>query len=680
LKVSVFFVINSSHDLLKITNGFLHESRILMLKEKAVAALGQQSLLMPAWVKAALLANDRLKLYLSMLQSAAQHASAPEIPLADWGRELAQAGLHDSGWLQDLVKTAYFDHETLLIPQLNPLLDALATDLSIMARPPCDADQGSHPDLLARRDLWLQRLQTLEDDEGLSRESLADLTRGDRKNGDSLHLLVMDLHKQLNAMASEIATENLDGAHVWQIDDADRPLIRAFMRGLHRTAPLKFSHPGLDTAVTRDGARLLIQNDIGTNDVHVLVIEVEKRTVSLTYSDLHGGRFDFFRQMLEVVGFEWTVFEPVTSDGLNAGKPYQMGRAVFKAEADERLMNALEAAASRIVFVIDWNRARKRLQNFVRKPQAVAILQRAAKEEWGHMAWLLAGGERLVFNAMQAVDSEAFRVGDRLDEVLGEAAATEFLLELMRNASVMLRQQQPVALVADEARMLLARVLRQRTFEFDLLAEHAAYCHAIAQALCDALENGTALDADHSASLVLRAKTWERQADHLLMDARQRAERQSRWMPVVDLLAKADDVADALEEAFFIHSMTLVEPMSGLPAPVNEVLSRLAETTLAAIQDQVKAIEIARHVSERSDPADSELFLQTLWRMLRAERLCDELSRQARMTIVRTLHASPAGLLLASDLAATIEKASDGLLAAGYALRKMVLTKTGMSA
>ena len=139
-------------------------------------------------------------------------------------------------------------------------------------------------------------------------------------------------------------------------------------------------------------------------------------------------------------------------------------------------------------------------------------------------------------------------------------------------------------------------------------------------------------------------------------------------------------MADALEEAFFIHSMTLGEPLSGLPAPVNEVLRRLAETTLAAIQDQVKAIEIARHVSERSDPADSELFLQTLWRMLRAERLCDELSRQARVAIVRTLHASPAGLFLASELATTIEKASDGLLAAGYALRQMVLTKTGVSA
>jgi uncharacterized protein Yka (UPF0111/DUF47 family) len=650
-----------------------------MRKEQVVASLGQQSLLMPAWVKAALLANDRLKLYLTMLQSAAQRAASPETTFADWGRELAQVGLHDSGWLQSLVKTAYLDGRTLIIPQLGQLLDALAANLSMLARPICDGARKSSPDLVARRDKWLQRLLAMENDEGLTRESLAELTHGDRKAGDSFHILVMDLHKQLNAMSSEMASENFDGAHVWQIGDADRPLIQAFMRGLNRTAPLKFSHPGLDTAVTRNGEKLLIQNDIGTNDVHVLVIEVEQRTVTLTYSDLHTGRFDFFRQMLEAIGFEWTVFEPMTSDGLNAGKPYQLGKAILKAEDDAALMAGLEAAASRIVFVIDWNRARKRLQNFVRKPQAQTLLRRAADEEWGHMAWLLAGGDRLVFDAMQAVDSEAFRVGDRLDEVLGEASAAEFLLELLRISSTMLRQQQPMALLADEARMLLARVLRRRTFEFDLLAEHAAYCHALALALCDALENGAVVDVSQSDSLVLRAKAWERKADHLLMDARQRAQRQSRWMPMVELLERSDDVADALEEATFIHSMTRIEPLEGLPSAVNEVLRRLADTTLAAIQDQIKAIEIGRHVSERGDPVDSELFLQTLWRVLRAERLCDDLSREARVTIVRTLHASPAGLLLANELANTIEEASDGLLAAGYVLRQMVLTKTGMS-
>ncbi|MBK9573627.1 MAG: phosphate transport regulator [Rhodoferax sp.] len=650
-----------------------------MLKEKAVAALGQQSLLKPAWIKAALAANDRLKLYLTLLQAAAQHASAPETPLTDWGRELAQLGLHDATWLAELVSSAYFDDHILVMPQLGQLLGALSADLLTMARPVCDGDRDGVADLIAQRDRWVHQLHAWEDDEGLSAQALAELTHGNRKNGDSLHLLVMDLHKQLNAMASEVATESIAGAHVWQIDESDRPLIEAFMRGLHRTAPLKFSHPGLDTAVTRDGARLLIQNDIGTNDVHVLVIEVAQHSVHLTYSDLHPARFDFFRQMLVEIGFEWTVFEPVTAEGLNAGKPYQLGTAVFNAEAADRLLVALEALASRIVFVIDWNRARKRLQNFVSKPRAQALLRHAAQQEWGHMAWLLAGGEQLVFAAMQAVDNEAFRVGDRLDDVLGEASAAEFLLELLRISSVMLRQQQPVALVADEARMLLARVLRQRTFEFDLLAEHVAYCHALASALCDALESGSALDAERGAQGVQRAKAWERQADHLLMDARQRAERQRRWIPVVELLEKSDDVADALEEASFIHSMTLVEPLAGLPMPVNDALRRLADTTLAAIQDQVRAIEIARHVGDRGEPADTEEFLQTLWRMLRAERLCDEQARQARVTIVHSLHAAPAGLLLASDLASTIESASDGLLAAGHALRRMVLTKTGVS-
>lgn len=649
-----------------------------MLKEKAVASLGKKSLLLPAWIKAALAANDRLKLYLTMLQSAAQHASAPEAPVTDWGRELAQVGLYDLRWLQELVKSAYFDDRALVSPQLGQLLDALVADLSIMARPVCDGDLGSDSALVARRDLWLQRLRALADKDGLDRESLAEMTHGDRKSGDSFHLLVMDLHKQLNTLSSEIATENLDGAHVWQIKDTDRPLIQAFMRGLNRTAPLKFSHPGLDTAVTRDDSRLLIQNDIGTNDVHVLVIEVEVEchTINLTYSDLHAGRFDFFRQMLEEVGYEWTVFDPVTSDGLNAGKPYQVGKAVFHAENDPMLKEGLEAVASRIVFVIDWNRARKRLQNFIRKPQAQALLRRAAKEEWGHMAWLQAGGERLVFNAMQVVDSEAFRIGDRLDEVLGETAAVEFLLDLMRISSLKLRQQQPVSLIADEARMLLARVLRQRTFEFDLLADHAAYCHALAQALSEALENGTAINC---ADVVGRAKTWERQADHILMDARQRAERQDRWRPVAELLAQADDVSDALEEATFIYSMTLAEPLSGLPQPVIKILRRLADTTLEAIQDQIKVIEVARHISEQGDPADSDSFLQTLWRMLRAEKLCDDLLRQARLTVLQSLHASPAEFFLANDLAATIEKATDSLLAVGYSLRQMVFTKTGMS-
>lgn len=646
-----------------------------MEKESAVASLGQSSLLLPAWIKAALQANDRLKLYLSVLQSAAQRAANPAANSPDWAREIAHLGLRDATWLKEVATTAYLQDQMLIVPELSLWLEALAADLSIMARPLCDIAEHRNAALAARRDLWLQRIDELNDEEGLSPQALNDLTHGNRHRSDSFHLLVMDLHKQLNTVAVAVATEDVDGAHVWQVEDSDRPLIRAFMRGLSRTAALKFNHPGLDTAVTRDGQRLLIQNDIGTNDAHVLVIEVERRTIHLTYSDLHVARFGFFQQMLEGIGFEWTVFDPRTTEGMNQGKPYQVGNAVYSAADDAALQDALEAVASRIVFVIDWNRARKRLQAFVRKPVAVAVLRFAADHDLGHMAWLLAGGDQLIYEAMQAVDGDAFRIGDRLDQVLGEAAAQAFLQDLLRVASVKLREQQPMALIADEARLLLARVLQRRTFESDLLAEHAAFCHALALALSEALEFATT-----TADGVQRAKNWERKADHLLIEARRRAERQPRWLPMVHLLDNMDDIADALEEATFIHSMMQAPPLAGLPPTVSAVLGELADTTLAAIQDQIKAIEIARHMSEHTEPADSEAFLQALWRMLRAERICDDLLRTARARIVQTLHATPVVFLLATELAATIENATDSLLTAGYALRKLVFNKSGMSA
>ena len=49
-----------------------------MQKNLAVASLGQHRLMLPVWVKAALAANDRLKVYLSVLQAASSHADHPD--------------------------------------------------------------------------------------------------------------------------------------------------------------------------------------------------------------------------------------------------------------------------------------------------------------------------------------------------------------------------------------------------------------------------------------------------------------------------------------------------------------------------------------------------------------------------------------------------------------------------
>lgn len=116
-----------------------------MRKEQAVASLGQSSLLMPAWIKAALAANDRLKLYLTLLQSAAQRASAPEHTEGGWEAELARSLLRDAPWVQDMLQGAYFDDDLLVLPHLDDLLRALSADLSTMARPVCDTGPGSAP-------------------------------------------------------------------------------------------------------------------------------------------------------------------------------------------------------------------------------------------------------------------------------------------------------------------------------------------------------------------------------------------------------------------------------------------------------------------------------------------------------------------------------------------------------
>jgi uncharacterized protein Yka (UPF0111/DUF47 family) len=502
------------------------------------------------------------------------------------------------------------------------------------------------------------------------------LTHGQRKGEDSLHLLVMDLHKQINHLAAALASEVIAGAHVWQIQESDRTLISAFMSGLNRTAPLKFDHPGLDTAATRDGEHLLIQNDIGTNDAHVLVIQVQGLRITMTYSDLHLSRFTFFQTLLAPLGASWSEASSQQTAELNNGEAYTVGTACFECADQAGLAKVLEGLGASIVFLIDWNRARKRLLGFVGKEGALAVLMAAARQEIGHMAWLKAGGEQLVFNAMEAAGSSAFRIGDRLDKVLGDQAAQSFLTDVLKLASEALLRGQPPSLVADKTRLLLAHQVLKRTTEFDVLDEHAAYCQALAQGVSDALARGHDGLRDAAPDLAARAKAWERRADRLVMQARDEAARLPRWHAVASLLAVSDDVADALEEAAFMMSLIADHHQKGWNDEVRQALSRLAQTVLQATQDHVKALAIARTLGNDSDASDSDAFLAASWAVQRAERQCDEQLRQARRTILRAIDDAPS-LMLANDLAMTLELASDRLLTANYALREVAFNKAG---
>ena len=644
-----------------------------MDKLDVIASLGQMQLLRPAWINAALAANDRLKLYLTVLQVAQAHAEQPNVAPLDLTSEFASAQI-GAPWLKDLPGAAYREGKALHVPDFLRVAAMLRDDLRIMARPLVEGGIAAESGLDSRVDRWCAWLDALPDDT-LEATQLKALTSGRRGAEDSVHLLMMDLHKALNRMAVELSSETIDGAHVWQLSDLDRPRVAAFMRGLNRTRALKLNHPGLDTAATRDGGRLLLQNDIGANDVHVLVLQMEGMRITLTYSDLHRRRFAFFQSLLAEVGASWSATKTRTTAGLNAGEAYHVGTATVECEDEEALLRVLEGIGSRIVFLIDWNRARKRLLQFVSNADAVVALSEAARREVGHMAWLVAGGEQLIYGAMQALGADYFRIGDRLDQVMGSGPAKEFLAEVLVLTSQAVQQHQPLALIADDTRLLLVRHMRRRRDEFDLLTEHAAYCHALAEGVRDALAHGHERDKRAARKLAERAKEWEHQADLLVMNSRTRAEHHRRWLPFTRLIERADDVADSLEESAFLLSL-IADHHQGWRGEVRQVMQLLADEVLAATQDHVKALAIACTLGEESSGEDHEEFVAALWRVLNAERQCDILLRDVRRVLSE--HVSDAATLsLSTEFAAALELSTDALLATGYGLRKLAFSRVG---
>lgn len=312
------------------------------------------------------------------------------------------------------------------------------------------------------------------------------ITRADRGRGDSLHQLVMDLHKVLNAVQATLAREKIGGAATYGLGPGDAALVAAFMAGVSRTAGLKFDHPGLGTTATRSGARLVIQNDIGTTDAHAIVIHVESLSVSLTYSDVHLERLGFFCGLLEPFAVAWSTPGAQRVPGLAEGETFYLSTGVFAARDGAELRAYLEHLGSRLVFLIDWNRARKQLRGFLERDQRPVLLRWAADHDIGHRAFLQLGGKRLIWDAVDAAASRAIHLGDRLSDVLGPENAFAFVQFVFTTTTEGLLARQPAGLIGDRVRAeLLEHLHSAETRLLGIAAEHAAHVFEIAASIRD---------------------------------------------------------------------------------------------------------------------------------------------------------------------------------------------------
>jgi hypothetical protein len=132
----------------------------------------------------------------------------------------------------------------------------------------------------------------------------------------------------------------------------------------------------------------LIQNDLGTTDAHVLVIRITETQAVVTHTDIHLQRLRFFQSLLEDTRIEWDELRSHQGSVIAKGDLFYVARGRFEADSTTALESFLERLGSRLVFLIDWNRARKRLRLLVPNERAVRILRWAADHELGHRAFL----------------------------------------------------------------------------------------------------------------------------------------------------------------------------------------------------------------------------------------------------------------------------------------------------
>ena len=171
-------------------------------------------------------------------------------------------------------------------------------------------------------------------------------------------------------------------------------------------------------------------------------------------------------------------------------RTYFLTTGTYRASDRADLERYLRHLGSRIVFLIDWNRMRKRLNAFVGKEKAVAILTWAAENDHGHRGLLEIGGERALAEAVEYAAGERLCYGDRLDDLIGQSNAVQFICSAMRAASVGLLARRSRRVILDEIKADLRRYFENAGLAiFDIAARHAACGYDPAVAMGEAFEH-----------------------------------------------------------------------------------------------------------------------------------------------------------------------------------------------
>jgi len=639
------------------------------MKSEIIQQLGQSDLLLPARISEGLAANDKVKVRLSILQAAAAHARDPASARFELADECRAAGL-DPIAMETLVNRASLTAEgRISAPGLGDLVTAIWGDVATMARAVKAGDAAAGDSALQRLSA-LAKAAPLGSRDEVELAQVARLTAISAAAGDSLHQLVMDLHKMLNGLAARHAEEVIAGAHVYGLVAEDRPAVEAFMRGVEATRKLKFSHPGLATTAARADARLTIQNDIGETDAHVVVIAVESDAVTVTYTDVHLIRAKFFAGLFKAFSVEWSGLERKSVAGLAEGGVFFLMTGRYRTASDNNRDAFLEAVGASLVFLIDWNKARKVLRTWVSKNDAVHILDWAARHRCGHRGFLELGGSEFLADAVRHAAANRIGFGEQLDHVLGRDAAVDFLKTVLRVCAEALLQGSSVRQARDRIEADLVRHLQRVDIALLVIViRQAGLAREIGAGIAHFLADHRRQRRFDGAALAQTARRIEEKADRIAMEARSEIARLDADRNIVHLVNQIEDAIDELEQAAFVASLVPDKLAVELIDPLDELCAAVVSGTEAAAIGIAAAAEVPE-----GHRVDSEDALSAVGRLIDVEHRADAAERKVTANILGGEFDLKTALSVV-ELARALERATDRLAGFGHALREHVLAE-----
>jgi uncharacterized protein Yka (UPF0111/DUF47 family) len=557
--------------------------------------------------------------------------------------------------------------QCITAPGLAALGTAIWRDMAAMTRA-VKAGDAAQGDKSVGRLAAIQNSASLGSSDDLEIAQVKKLTSLSRGDGDSLHRLIMDLHKLLNGLAAGHAQELVCGAHAYGLAAQDRPAVEAFMRGVNATRKLKFNHPGLATTATRAAGRLTIQNDIGETDAHVLVTTIDPDGVTVTYSDVHRTRAKFFIGLFDNFSTRWSGLEEKSAAGLGDDRTFYLVTGRYSTAQSEARDAFLEAVGASLVFLIDWNKARKVLREWVTNGDAVRILDWAARHRVGHRGFLELGGAELVASAVHHAASSRIGFGERLDNALGEDGAVDFLKTVLRVSTEALLHGSSVRLARD--RIEAALVVHLERVDAGLLTiviRQAGLAREIAAGLADTMTKRRAHRSCDTIALSKRAQLIEEKADRIIVEARSEIARFDANRGIEGLANQIEDAIDDLEQAAFVASLVPTE----LPQALLEPLTELCAAAVAGAEAAVTGTAAAAEVPE-GHRVDIEDALAAVGRLADCEHRGDAAERAMTASIISGAFDLKTALSVL-ELARALERATDQLARFGHLLREYVL-------